>query len=242
MLELVLNFLFGIKKIHQSCIICGKLNNNLVCIDCEKRFDKYKKFNIIDNEKLIKDKIGIQNVNIKQKYYLVNNEKIYWEKMMYCFDYKSIVRKYMLQYKFFDKAYLAKFFCYEILKNKKIYEILKNCDLIIPVPMDKIKKSRRGYNQTELIVNIISKKWKIVSDNNVLEKVKSTKTQSTLKRKDRKNNVENSYVVKCVEKVKNKKVVIFDDIYTTGSTVNEISKKLKQTGVRKIFVLVIAKD
>ena len=67
MLELVLNFLFEIKKIHQSCIICGKLNNNFVCIDCEKRFDKYKKFNIIDNEKLIKDKIGIQNVNIKQK-------------------------------------------------------------------------------------------------------------------------------------------------------------------------------
>ncbi len=242
MLELVLNFLFEIKKNHQSCIICGKLNNNFVCIDCEKRFDKYKKFNVIDNEKLIKDKIGIQNVNIKQKYYLIAGQKVYWEKMLYCFDYKSIVRKYMLQYKFFDKSYLAKFFSYEILKNKKVYEILKSYDIIIPVPMDKIKKSSRGYNQTELISNIISQKGEIVSGNKILEKVKKTKTQSTLKKQERKINIENSYVVKCVDKVKNKKVILFDDIFTTGATVNEISKKLKQAGVSKILVLVIAKD
>lgn len=246
MLELVLNFLFNLKKENikfpQSCIICGKMSKEYVCTNCENRFDKYKKFNIIDNEKLTLDKIGIQNIKLKQKYYLVNNEKIYWEKLIYCFEYKSIVRKYILQYKFFDKSYLANFFCYEMLRNKKIYEILKNYDLIIPVPMGKIKKSRRGYNQTELIVNIISKKCKIISDNNVLEKVKSTKTQSTLKRNDRKNNVENSYVVKCVDKVKNKKIVLFDDIYTTGATVNEISKKLKQAGVRKILIIVIAKD
>ena len=90
MLELVLNFLFP-----QSCIICGKLCSNYICNKCEKRFDKYKKFNIIDNEKLIKDKIGISNVNLKQKYYLIDNQKIYWEKMMYCFDYKNIIRKYI---------------------------------------------------------------------------------------------------------------------------------------------------
>lgn len=237
MLELVLNFLFS-----KNCIICGKINKNYICNSCEKRFDKYKKFNIIDNEKLIKDKIGIQNVNLKQKYYLISGQKIYWESMLYCFDYKSIVRKYMLQYKFFDKSYLANFFAYEILKNKKLYEILKSYDIIIPVPMDRIKKSSRGYNQTELIANIISKKSKIITDNKILEKVKNTKTQSTLKKEERKNNVENSYVVKNIEKIKNKKVILFDDIFTTGATVNEISKKLKQAGVSKILVLVIAKD
>ena len=148
----------------------------------------------------------------------------------------------MLQYKFFDKSYLAKFFSYKILKNKKVYEILKSYDIIIPVPMDKIKKSSRGYNQTELISNIISQKGEIVSGNKILEKVKKTKTQSTLKKQERKINIENSYVVKCVDKVKNKKVILFDDIFTTGATVNEISKKLKQAGVSKILVLVIAKD
>lgn len=243
MLELVLNFLLSkIKRFPQICIICGKMSSEYICINCENRFEKYKKFNIIDNEKLILDKIGIQNVNLKQKYYLIAGQKMYWEKMLYCFDYKSIVRKYILQYKFFDKSYLANFFSYEILKNKKTYEIFKSYDIIIPVPMDKIKKSSRGYNQTELIANIISKKVEIISGNNVLEKVKKTKTQSCLKKEERKNNVENSYVVKSVDKVKNKKVILFDDIYTTGATVNEISKKLKEAGVKKILVLVIAKD
>lgn len=236
MLELVLNFLFP-----QKCITCGNISRNFICSTCEKRFEKYRKFEIIDNKKLFMDKLGIQNANFIQKFYLIDNQKIYWEKMIYCFEYKSIVRKYMLQYKFYNKAYLAQFFSYEILKNKKIYEMLKSYDIIIPVPMDKIKKSRRGYNQTELITNFISKTGVIISSN-VLDKVKLTKTQSTLKRDDRKDNVKNSYIVKYVEKVKNRKVILFDDIYTTGSTVNEISKKLKEAGTKEIFIMVIAKD
>lgn len=237
MLELVLNFLFP-----QKCIICGNLCRDFICIICEKRLEKYRKFEIINNKKLFMDKLGIQNANFMQKYYLIDNQKIYWEKMIYCFDYKSIVRKYMLKYKFYDKSYLAQFFAYEILKNKKVYEMFKSYDIIIPVPMDKIKKARRGYNQTELIINIISKTGVIVSNNNTLDKVKLTKTQSTLTKSDRKNNVKNSYIVKCVEKIKNKKVILFDDIYTTGSTVNEISKKLKEAGAKEILIMVIAKD
>lgn len=237
MLELVLNFLFP-----KTCIICGKNNENYICSICEKRFEKYKKFNIIDNERLIIDKIGVPNINLKQKFYVIAGQKVYWEKMLYCFDYKSVVRKFILQYKFLDKSYLAEFFSYEILNNKKVYEMLKSYDIIVPVPMDKIKKLRRGYNQTELITNIISKKEIIETSNDVLEKVKMTKTQSTLEKRKRKNNVENSYIVKNIDKVKNKKVVLFDDIYTTGATTNEISKKLKEAGANKILVLVIAKD
>lgn len=252
MLEIVLNFLNYIKKFNtyyssicffkKNCIICGRLTKNHICTLCEKRFKKYKKFNIIDNHKMYLDKLGIQNVNLTQKFYLIYNQKLYWEKMIYCFDYKSIVRKYMLQYKFSDRAYLSNFFAYEILKNKKAYEMLKSYDIIIPVPMDKIKRARRGYNQTELIINIISKTGVIISENDILSKVKLTKTQSTLKKYDRKNNVKNSYVVKCANKVKNKKVILFDDIYTTGATVNEISMKLKEAGAKQILVLVIAKD
>lgn len=237
MLELVLNFLFP-----QTCIICGKLASNYICNICEERFYKYKQFKIINNRKMIMDKLGIQNNNFIQRFYLIGNEKIYWEEMLYCFDYKGIIRKFMLQYKFSDKAYLANFFVYEMLKNKKVYEKLKSYDIIIPVPMDKVKKSKRGYNQTELIINIISKKQVILVDNNILEKIKSLQTQSTLKKSDRKSNVKDAYFVKCADKIKNKKVILFDDIFTTGATVNEIAQKLKEAGAKQILILVIAKD
>lgn len=236
MLQLALNFLFP-----KTCIICGKMCPNYICSICESKFEKYKKFNIIDNKKLIIDKLGIENVNLLQKYYFVCNEKVYWEKMIYCFDYKGLIRKYILKYKFNNEAYLYEFFSFEILKNKKIYELLKTYDIIIPVPMDKVKKLRRGYNQTQLITKIISNKTGIIEEE-CIKKVKQTKTQSLLKFEQRKENIKNAYSIYNIEKVKNKKVILFDDIFTTGSTVNEISKILKNSGVKEILVLVLAKD
>ena len=224
-----------------SCIICGKLNKNYICTKCEKRFEKFKKFNIIDNQKYIKDKFNIKYENFKQNYYIVGDEKYYWEKLLYCFDYKSIVRKYLLKYKFNDEAYFSNFFANQILNNKKTYEILKTYDIIIPVPMEKGKKLKRGYNQTELITKIIEKNVEI-TEIKVVEKIKKTNTQSLLSQEMRKLNVENAFCIKNENLVKNKNVIIFDDIYTTGATVNEISKLLKKAKVNKILVLVIAKD
>jgi competence protein ComFC len=236
MLEFVLNFLFP-----PSCIICGKLSRYYICKNCEKRFYKYKRFNIIDNQKAIADKLNIKNIEIRQKFYLIGNQKIYWEKLIYCFDYRNIVRKYILKYKFNNKAYISNFFAYQILNNKKIYEILKFYDIILPVPMSKEKCKKRGYNQAKLITNVIAKNTKI-QELDIIEKVKETKTQSLLNNKDRKINVKDAFCIKDKNIVKNKNVILFDDIYTTGATVNEISKLLKNAGVRKILVLVIAKD
>ena len=128
-----------------------------------------------------------------------------------------------------------------ILNNKKVETILKSYDIIVSVPMDSKKKNERGYNQTELITNIILKKGNILVENRVLYKNKYTKTQSTLSLDERYENIKNAFLVKNAEKIKNKKVIVFDDIYTTGATVNEISKLLKKAGAQKILVLVIAR-
>ena len=76
---------------------------------------------------------------------------------------------------------------------------------------------------------------------NCLLKVKQNKTQSTLNSKERFQNVKNVFKIKNID-LKNKNIIIFDDICTTGATVNEISRILKLAGVNKILVLVIAKD
>ena len=225
-----------------TCIICGKLNKNYICENCEKRLDKYKSFNIIDNQKLIKDKLNIKSENFRQKYYLYGNDKYYWEKLLYCFEYKGIIRTYMIKYKFNGEAYLSNFFARQILKNKKASNILKLYDIIISVPMENNKKLKRGYNQTELITKIIAKELGILENNNVLFKLKKIKTQSTLNKENRKKNIKDAYFVNNNIDLKNKKVILLDDIYTTGATVNEISLKLKEAGVKEILVLVIAKN
>ena len=223
MLEFVLNFLFP-----PVCGICGKINKEWLCTNCEKRLERYQKEKYIQNFN-----------NNKLKNY---EENRYFDELFYIFEYKNLIRKLLLQYKFSDKSYLANFWVNVILKSKKMNEIFKNYDIMIPVPMEKNKEQIRGYNQTKLITDIIYKLNKINVFNNILIKTKKTQTQSTLSLEKRYQNIENAFEVKNEQLIKNKKIIIFDDIYTTGATVNEISKILKKAGAKKILVLVIAKD
>ena len=75
-----------------------------------------------------------------------------------------------------------------------------------------------------------------------LVKIKNSKKQSSLNKENRKKNVENAYVIKDGSQVKNKKILLFDDIYTTGNTVNECSRILREAGAEQIGILTIAKD
>ena len=73
-------------------------------------------------------------------------------------------------------------------------------------------------------------------------KTKNIQPQSTLKKEDRITNIENVYSITNNENIKDESVLLFDDIYTTGSTVNECSRILKQAGAKNIGILTIAKD
>ena len=75
-----------------------------------------------------------------------------------------------------------------------------------------------------------------------MAKVINTKKQSTLTKSEREKNVKNAFKLKNPEKIKDKKIILFDDIYTTGSTVNECSKILKKAGAAEIVILTIAVD
>ena len=203
------------------CLICGKLLSEICCKDCEKR---------------IYDKL---NLKIESK----NKKDYYFEKHMYLFTYKDEIRNLILDYKFNDKSYLYELFSKIITKNEKICGILEKYDIIIPVPIHKKRKQKRGYNQSELITRQISKKIpSLVHESTAIQKIKHNIEQSSLSKEKRKQNVKNVYKIINKEKIENKNIVLFDDIYTTGNTVNEISKILKQNGANKILVLTIAKD
>lgn len=238
MLDFVLNFLFP-----PVCGICGKLNKNWICEKCKKRIEKYEKFRLLQTKEEINKLFNFKNIEINNIENLSNNEpdmNIYFDEFLYCFEYKSLIRNLILKYKFSDCGYLSNLFANVILNNKKINEIFKSYDIMIPVPMSKIKKQIRGYNQTELIANRLEKCIKI--NNKCLIKIKNTKTQSTLVANERVENIKNAFKVNDNSIIENKNIILFDDIATTGSTINEISKILKENRAKKILVLVIAKD
>lgn len=212
MINYILELLYPTK-----CGICGRICKEGICKKCEIKLKKYE-INLI----------------------IKNNS--YYRESMHLYRYEGIIRKAIIDYKFNNKPYLYKMFSKMILNNKKICGFLKKYDIIIPVPIHKKRKITRGYNQTELIAKEIAKNTNLVFEKNALKKQKNIITQSNLNKLKRQKNVKNAFVIKNVENITNKKVVIFDDIYTTGSTVLECAKVLKKAGAKTVSVMTIAKD
>ena len=162
---------------------------------------------------------------------------------MHIFKYEGIIKEKIRQYKFGNQAYLCEFFAEIIYSNKKVMKYINNYDYIVPIPLHKYRNRERGYNQSFLILKALAQKNKnIIIKNNILQKQRNIKPQSGLNKLERKNNIKNAYTIMTNLEIKNKKILLFDDVFTTGSTTNECSRILKENAAKKIGVLTIAKD
>ena len=203
------------------CGICDRICKKHLCKECEIDLKKYE-INEIENAK--------------------GDESKYYDYQVKTFKYKGKVRSKIIDYKFNEKSYMCHTFQRMITKNEKIYSFLKKYDIILYVPMFKKQEYKRGYNQTYLIAKEIGKTLGIPIEKNNLTKIKDTKKQSTLTKEERKTNVKDAFVIRKPERIVNKKVILFDDIFTTGNTVNECSKVIKMAGAKEVAILTIAVD
>ena len=203
------------------CGICGKLNKNSLCKKCEIKLNKLAVWKIEDYRQITS----------------------YFEEHIYIFNYDSIIRKTILDYKFNEKSYIYRTFINFLKKNEKICVQIKKYDIIIPVPISLKRKKERGYNQSDLIAKDLALELNIKYIKNALLKIKNNSAQSTLTAEEREKNVKDVYKIKKnkINKLYEKNILLIDDIFTTGSTVNECSRVLKEAGVYKIGVLTIAK-
>ena len=205
------------------CSICGKLNKKALCNKCKIKLDK--------------------EFNYQTDDYSEDSEKNFAQHH-YFFQYKDLIRSQILALKFHEKPYIYQTMSYFLENKRKSFENLKKYDIITIVPVSKEREKTRGYNQSELIAKEISKMLLIKFCKNILYKTKDTLPQSTLNKEQREQNVIGVYTAQNIEKIINKTVLIIDDIYTTGNTVNECAKVLVRKGISRnnIGVLTIAKD
>jgi len=113
-------------------------------------------------------------------------------------------------------------------------------DLIVPVPLHRVKKAERGYNQSLYIGKGISQALNVKIGAGILRRRKLTDTQTKLHIDERKSNVENAFEVKNQKFVDSKNILLVDDVITTGSTINECAKVLLNSGANKIYAASIA--
>lgn len=118
-------------------------------------------------------------------------------------------------------------------------ELKNKIDAFVPVPLHWTRRLKRGYNQTLLLASKISEPDKIISDE--LVRIRRTKMQSEyISFAKRRKNVEGAFALRSDHSLAGKTVCLVDDIKTTGATLNECSRVLKQAGVAKVYGLVLA--
>lgn len=156
------------------------------------------------------------------------------------FKKKSAVQQLIHQLKYKGQeeigTYLGKWMGEELVKS----QFFKDIDLVIPVPLHKIKQRKRGYNQVEKFGREIALALKIPYCDKVLHK-KSTSSSQTIKaRLSRWGDIEETFVLSCAETISGKHILLIDDLITTGATLEACSNVLKQSKGIKISVASMA--
>ena len=152
------------------------------------------------------------------------------------FYYTNGLRDAILAHKFEGAyAYADVFLALTEDALESIKYMLGEFDMLVPVPLSRRRTNERGYNQAELIAKPLAKFLGIEYCGDVLKRDKNTRHQAGLRNYERMTNVKGAFSAS--DYASGKSVIIFDDIYTTGSTIEECAKTLKSAGAKKIIGL-----
>ncbi|TSC90918.1 MAG: phosphoribosyltransferase [Parcubacteria group bacterium Gr01-1014_2] len=242
--ERLIELLFPVK-----CVVCEKeteqkRKNKFICTSCLKNLSPSLNFYCPLCEARTADAKLCFSCRALRSLGEGGQDHFYLDRLLYPFPYQDFkIQKVVkaFKYRFIKEleiplgrlmvSYLEK------IKNK----IDLNDSTLVPVPLHKRKFNSRGYNQSELIAQQLSKFLNFRVANNCLIKNKATKDQASLKNEQRTKNIKG--VFKCAEpeQMREKRILLVDDVYTTGTTMNECARVLKDEGAKEVIGLTIAR-
>lgn len=153
-----------------------------------------------------------------------------------------MIKKAVLAMKYGDQTFIAKKL--STLLFSKIKDQLGEFDLLVAVPLHKKRLQKRKFNQAVLLAKNLNKLApQLIFSPDLLVRIKHTKSQSELRKKEREKNLKSAFVVneKYRDLLKKKRVLLIDDVTTTSATLHNCAKTLKKAGVIKVTALTIAK-
>lgn len=215
-----------------KCVSCGELidfrSKKIFCDKCQSSI----KF--IDGLRCVGCSRPIESGN----YCVFCSSKKHWFNKNYSlFEYDEFIADLIHRFKFKNHPsigiglgkIMGKYIPEDFLSIK--------IDYVVPVPIHKHRMTKRGFNQSEILAREISKKIYLPLKTDIINRVVDTKPQWELDPKERENNLDNAF--KC-KKICDKNILLVDDIFTTGSTIDECAKTLKSSGAKTVFSFTVA--
>lgn len=213
---------------NYTCDICGtEIFRGNFCADCLKTITfNDRHICPVCGRKTLRDEICME---CKQKPPL-------FKKAVSAFVYENGAIILISKFKS-GKPYLKEFFADKLAQSLVGFPEI---DCIVYVPLTKLSLIKRGYNQSRLLASSLSVRVQTPVLYNAIKRVKRGRAQKGLTQKERVENVKGAFKVTKRNEIKGKSVLLIDDVMTTGSTVNEVSRILLKAGAAKVYVATVA--
>lgn len=154
------------------------------------------------------------------------------------YEYEGLAAQMVKEAKYLRKGRYLRYFADQLFVLART-EFPPSIKAVIPVPLHRKREWTRTFNQAEILAIRIAKLWDLPVWN-ALKKISKTKPQSSLSGSTRRSNLQNAFKFRNSKRV-HKSVLLVDDVITTGSTLNECARILRQNGVKRIYAVTIAR-
>lgn len=226
------------------CVLCDnvlpygdKLRNEYLCDDCREKLEYIKKPTC--------KKCGAMISSDKDQY-CVRCEREMHESFICGFGllrYNDYVKESLHKIKYSRRKEYIDFYGKMLAKVYKERFRNINPECFVPVPIHSERLRERNFNQSSVLANVLSRELArydidIPVDENIIFRKKNTRVLNKLDDKDRKIELDDAFTTNDSSHIE--KVMIVDDIYTTGSTIEKVAKELKKSGIKEVYFVVVA--
>ena len=162
----------------------------------------------------------------------------YYKQGKAIFSYQKGMKLSMYRFKYSKRLEYASFYARCSKERMQSWIVYHNIDVIVPIPMYKHKQRKRGYNQAEIFAKTLGEYLELPVATNLVRRIKNTVPQKELNDRQRKDNLKGAFQLQS-NIVKYKKILLVDDIYTTGSTMDEVAKCFFEAGVEEVYFVTV---
>ncbi|MFC1667318.1 ComF family protein [Candidatus Omnitrophota bacterium] len=223
------------------CQACDKKTNRwdqFLCGDCLKKIKKRASPFCIKCSRRLASEVGSQDICNDCK-----KTVTYYDRALSGFSYDGILKGLVHDFKYMKMNSLAKEFAELTLEFMKEHSMGKNIDLVLSIPMHPDRLLKREVNLSHVLAKRVARKLCVRYSSGFLKKTKNTTPQSKLKRDERIKNIKGSFSLhkNRLSEIRHKNILLVDDLFTTGATVNECARILKDAGSGYVEVITLAR-
>ncbi|MBI4026802.1 MAG: ComF family protein [Verrucomicrobia bacterium] len=167
--------------------------------------------------------------------------RLHFDRAMAVMRFQGVVRRAIHSLKYGHQGYWARVLQSWLLEGVDPLLNRSEADVVLPVPLHPVRERERGFNQAWFLADALARSWKIPAHRRVLTRVRQTETQTHLDREERMANLRGAFAVRRPAVVAGRRVLLMDDVLTTGSTASECARILREAGARSVLVLTLAR-